>query len=560
MGHALKVTTSRGGTVRSVPQGLIDCGGNCSAELSLGVVVTLRPTPMPDWVFKAWEGDCRGRLACRVRLTDDREVVAIFVPRSRPPAGTSKLIVSVATDIGIVRVEGPFGVADCRTMSCEYDVPSGSRVTLRARPRFAGDKLDVSWSGACGGDAAGCAFEVQGKELARVGFSTPLETWQGVNVTRSGSGTIESDPDGISCPSRCSAAFPKGKTVLLTAKPSSSRFVLKHWYGNCTGNQLCSLTPGNATVYISAVFGPAMDELRVSKSGDGTGTVTSVPSGIDCGAICAHSFERGTAVVLEAQPEAASRFAGWSGDCSGRGVCRVTLQRDTSVTARFERIRDEVRVVKTGPGVGLVTSRPAGVSCGDTCVAAFARGTRVELTSIPDRSSRFGGWGGGCTGKKRVHAHAGRPRSGASRFERIQDELRVQKGGTGRGYVKSTPPGIACGTSCMAPFPHGTTVALRAMPDAGSRFVRWGGRCSGTLGCTVRMSGPGSCRGAVRTRSARLDRPLGLPSPRRGSLDACLFTSGFRARHPPACGFGAGRSRSQRRRSRRSGRERECCA
>ena len=244
-----------------------------------------------------------------------------------------------------------------------------------------------------------------------------------------GVGTIESDPDGISCPSRCSAAFPKGKTVLLTAKPSSSRFVLKHWYGNCTGNQLCSLTPGNATVYISAVFGPAMDELRVSKSGDGTGKVTSVPSGIDCGAICAHSFERGTAVVLEAQPEAASRFAGWSGDCSGRGVCRVTLQRDTSVTARFEHIRDEVRVVKTGPGVGLVTSRPAGVSCGDTCVAAFARGTRVELTSIPDRSSRFGGWGGGCTGKNVCTLTLAGPAAVRARFERIQDELRVQKGG-----------------------------------------------------------------------------------------------------------------------------------
>jgi hypothetical protein len=54
--------------------------------------------------------------------------------------------------------------------------------------------------------------------------------------------------------------------------------------------------------------------LTLSKAGNGSGTVTSNPAGIDCGATCSTTFTPGQVFALTAIPAAGSIFAGWSGD------------------------------------------------------------------------------------------------------------------------------------------------------------------------------------------------------------------------------------------------------
>ena len=63
---------------------------------------------------------------------------------------------------------------------------------------------------------------------------------------------------------------------------------------------------------MTATFAPIVDRLSVAKAGDGSGTVTSSPAGIDCGATCAAGFDDGTAVTLVAVADAGSEFTGWS--------------------------------------------------------------------------------------------------------------------------------------------------------------------------------------------------------------------------------------------------------
>ncbi len=53
--------------------------------------------------------------------------------------------------------------------------------------------------------------------------------------------------------------------------------------------------------------------LTVTKSGTGTGTVTSAPAGINCGSTCSGNFAVGTNVTLTATPDAGSAIASWSG-------------------------------------------------------------------------------------------------------------------------------------------------------------------------------------------------------------------------------------------------------
>ena len=74
----------------------------------------------------------------------------------------------------------------------------------------------------------------------------------------------------------------------------------------------------------------------MSKTGAGTGTVTSAPAGISCGTTCSAAFASGTAVTLTAAPATGSSFTGWSGgSCSGTGTCTVTLSAATTVSAAF---------------------------------------------------------------------------------------------------------------------------------------------------------------------------------------------------------------------------------
>ena len=75
----------------------------------------------------------------------------------------------------------------------------------------------------------------------------------------------------------------------------------------------------------------------MTKAGPGTGTVTSSPAGISCGGTCVATFVNGTSVSLSERPGARSRFVGWSGDCSGRSACVLSMTTNHSVKATFGR-------------------------------------------------------------------------------------------------------------------------------------------------------------------------------------------------------------------------------
>ena len=94
----------------------------------------------------------------------------------------------------------------------------------------------------------------------------------------------------------------------------------------------------NTCIGTSSTSAPTTWGLTVSKSGTGSGNVTSSPSGISCGSTCSQDFAVDTSVTLTASADAGSEFAGWSGDCSGTGSCAVTMTANRSVQANFTTI------------------------------------------------------------------------------------------------------------------------------------------------------------------------------------------------------------------------------
>jgi hypothetical protein len=102
------------------------------------------------------------------------------------------------------------------------------------------------------------------------------------------------------------------------------------------GNQFGELGDGTHTTRPTPVeVAGLVKTLTVTKAGGGAGAVTSAPAAIDCGSACRYDFDQGSTVSLTASAKAGSSFAGWSGDCSGTGSCKLTMSANHSATATF---------------------------------------------------------------------------------------------------------------------------------------------------------------------------------------------------------------------------------
>jgi DNA-binding beta-propeller fold protein YncE len=106
-----------------------------------------------------------------------------------------------------------------------------------------------------------------------------------------------------------------------------------------------AINPVTHTIYVAnylsnnvtVISGPNTSNftLSVTGAGNGGGSVTSNPPGINCGSSCSASFASGTTVTLSASANATSNFTGWSGACSDTGACSIAMNAAASATATF---------------------------------------------------------------------------------------------------------------------------------------------------------------------------------------------------------------------------------
>lgn len=312
------------GTVTSSPAG-INCPTTCSANFASGTPVTLTATAGANSVFAGWSGQgCSGTAPCTVTVNAAETVTATFNP-------TSQLSVTTAgTGSGSVS-SNPAGILCPST--CAGSFTTGSQVTLTATA--SGGSTFAGWSGAGCSGVGVCTVTMTAAESVTATFNP---TTFSLSVTKSGTGTgtVTSSPSGINCGATCSANFNNGTQVVLTAAANSGS-TFGGWSGaGCTGTGSCTVTM-SAAESVTATFNPAVTTfaLTVTKAGTGAGTVTSNPTGINCGSGCTASFNDGTQVTLTETPTAGSTFAGWSGACSGTSGCSVTMNAAESVTATF---------------------------------------------------------------------------------------------------------------------------------------------------------------------------------------------------------------------------------
>jgi hypothetical protein len=227
-----------------------------------------------------------------------------------------------------------------------------------------------------------------------VGAVVPQQHQLSVDAT--GPGGVSGN--GIDCSANtgtCSVMLDDGTAVALSATPGTDA-VFNGWTGGyCVGTGTCSFALTQDS-NVGATFTQQYN-LSVAKSGGGTGTVSG--NGINCGAVCSLNLDTGTAVSLTATADSGSLFTGWSGDCSGTGLCTATMNASHQVTATFVPSTQTYTLSVSVSGKGTVSDGdPKGINCGNKCSKSVTVGTTVTLTAKPKGKASFVGWSGACSG------------------------------------------------------------------------------------------------------------------------------------------------------------------
>jgi hypothetical protein len=141
------------------------------------------------------------------------------------------------------------------------------------------------------------------------------------------------------------------------------------------GYTLTASATGLAVATSSSLNVSAANTATLVVSKIGSGTVTSSPGGINCGATCSATLDRNTVVVFTATPASGFTFGGWSGnaDCSD-GV--VTMNINKVCTAVFNSGSSNI-VTITSPASGTVINSSTVIVRG---VVDVPTGTHVGVT------------------------------------------------------------------------------------------------------------------------------------------------------------------------------------
>jgi len=474
------------GAVTSTPVG-IDCGTHCAKQFSDDTTVTLTALADSGSNFVGWTGcNAVGAITCDITMTWDATVTATFeIP-------VTLNVTRTGTGSGVVTGD-PGGISCGSACSASY-WPSESTIVTLTATADPGSTF-TGWTGCGSVSGSTCIVAMTAAASVSAGFAR--DSTVAVLKTGTGSGSVTSYPPGISCGLTCSHLFDGGTSVTLVAVADANS-TFQGWTGcdSASGTACYISISGNITP--TAQFGDN-SALRVVKTGNGTGRVTSSPAGISCGTVCSKEYAPGTAVTLTAAPDDHVVFTGWIGCPAASGAtCAITMTADVTVSAQFTA-GNVLTIEKTGViGTG-VYSYPAGVACWGDCTAAtgtFVAGQDVTLHAASTNGSMgFAYWTGDCEGTRSCKITLDRDLWVGAVFVPTKGRRHVlaiakTRKNAGDGIVESMDESLHCGSSCRNSYYSGTSMVLTATADPGSTFMGWTPaslKCPGTDPCALTM-------------------------------------------------------------------------
>ena len=543
----LAITSVSGGmgSMTANPGAFTCASGTCTRFYDVGTALTVTATPATGLdVLQSVTGDCSAS-PCTLTMDAPKAATAAFLPTPGnlevllPAAGGSldfgarQVGTGATSATQTIRIRNNGGTATgtldttitgagasaftAVTDGCDalmLGVGLTCDITVRFNPTAVGDQTAVV---TVRDTASGAA---QGVTASGTGTGV-------VTVTKTGNGSIASAPAGVACGATCSASFAAPPvTLTATADPG---WIFDSWGGACTAAgtaTTCSLTLAGASTSVSALFRPL---YTLSVATMGSGTVTSAPAGITCGADCSEAYVTGTSVTLTAEPAPGYEVYAWTGTgavCNAmQRTCTVSMTQARSVGVEFRLLRT-LGVTVNGSGSGTVTG--SGINCASgstgTCAVQLFDGTSVTLTEAPGSAGvgtrhLFTTWGGDCmtagTATTCTFTMSAARAVTATFTRQWQLTLNVNNINSAMGTIAATPGTFTCSSgTCNQYFDAGTTLTITSTAAAGTNELQ------GVTGaCT--LSPCGLTMDAAKTVTATFQPTAGalvLDAPAGGTL------------------------------------------
>lgn len=312
-------------------------------------------------------------------------------------------------------------------------------------------------SGASLGTQNPVQFTITGEHTVTAQFK-PVQYTVNVTISPPGTGTVTKSPDN--------PTYSHGEQVTLTATVITPGYNFAGWSGSgVSGTESQKTVTVTQNMNITATFAQNFTVTTSANPAAG-GTVNLNPPG--------PSYAPGTEVTVTAVANSGYTFTEWSGDLSGSNPSEtITVNGNMNIVANFGQ--PQFTFSATSAGNGTVDWTPK--------KASYAAGEVIEVTATPDSGFAFGSWTGdlASTVNPLTFPINGNTSVVANFVASQLYTLSVSVPGGG-GTVTQNPPGPN--------YPSGTTVTLTAVPNAGKKFVQWGGDASGTNPSTqVTMTG-----------------------------------------------------------------------
>jgi uncharacterized repeat protein (TIGR02543 family) len=257
--YSLTLVVQGDGYVTSASNSTVHCtaagGTGCLVSVTANTSLTLTAIPASGSAgdFTHWQQSCSPftTTTCTLTMTGPKTVEADF-------AGGNTTYVLTGQVVGNGSIAG--GGFNCTSVGgagCNVQQAAGAGITLTASPGFGA--TFTGWSGACAGTTTTCSVSMTNAKSVTATFATGTSTGTtsslALTVTPSGSVVFT----GGTCASAgtksktCTAEFPHGQKVPLTAKPAAG-YAFTHWTGACTGTKAACDVTLTSSVVVGAVF------------------------------------------------------------------------------------------------------------------------------------------------------------------------------------------------------------------------------------------------------------------------------------------------------------------
>ena len=355
-----------------------------------------------------------------------------------------------------------------------------------------------------------------------------MQPAQTLTLSRAGAGggRVVSTPAGIACTTACGANFPLGSTVSLTATAVQNA-VFAGWTGRCSGVSTCTVRMyGARTVGAEFIVLPSVLSMTIeSRYWDGATFLSKTGAGAMAffdnlpKNVPGYTNEPIPVTTLVRNAELfAPPTVGASLSLASRYVVHLSAVGATPITFRFSgdmsdggaMLLDGVEIALnwSGSGSGPLLEATAPLVNGEHTIQV------VGFEKCCDGATPLFEYNVG-TGWIAVIAPPPPP------TPLIVSVL--TPGGVPGGRITSAPAGIDCGPSCQSLFPTGSQVTLSATPNQYFAFTGWGGSCTGTTACVVRMLEPGR---SVTSGFVRVAYPVTVSMTGTGTGSVALSPSG----------------------------------